>query len=65
MVEMFKFSADHSLDDKTTSVAANFRETTSNFSLQSYPVCVKTGSKYIVNITGNSLCVCGFALFSS
>lgn len=61
-VEMLKFPADHSLDDKTASAAANFRATTSNLSLVSSHI--QSLSKPVVNIRSNSLCVRGFALLN-
>lgn len=52
--EILKFPADHSLDDKTASVAANFSATTSN--LHRISSNILSLSKTVVNITNNSLC---------
>lgn len=58
--EMLKFPSDHSLDDKTASVVANFRATTSNF----HHVSSHNQSflKRVANITSNSLHAHGFAV---
>lgn len=58
-VEMLKFPADHSVDDETASVSANFGTTTCDFRRVSSQI--QSLSKRVANITSNSLCICGFA----
>lgn len=58
-LEMLKFPADDSLDDKTASVSANFGATTCDSRRVSSQI--RSLSKRVANITSDSLCICGFA----